>query len=278
MQPVPGEAGNDPDDIVERIPDGKQGTRAAVVGFDTRVTEWPEDQVVVWRFTLDVSDDAIEPMRRLLAPEEIGRAERLRTEVLRSRFIAGRATLRRILGRALGVDPKRVEFAYGLRGKPALEGISTLEFNLAHTGGSAVCALSARGPLGVDIEAIRPMENAERIIGRYFTPREQAEFLAHSPGSRLGAFYRGWTRKEAFLKATGEGLAASLDSFEVSLAQDREDGGPLLLRVGDDPTAAGRWTLRDVNVGVDHAAALVIAGRLGSLVVTDWLHDETWSA
>ena len=107
----------------------------------------------------------------------------------------------------------------------------------------------------MDVEAVRALENAERIIERFFSAREQAEFLALPDADRRAAFFRGWSRKEAFLKATGTGLSTRLDSFDVTL-------GPVasLLRVGDDPDEAGRWSLLDLDAGPDFAAALAVRG------------------
>lgn len=229
-----------------------------------------EGVVHVWRFALDADEERLPQLEAVLIDEERARAHRFRGAGLKRRFVTGRATLRAILGAYLSVEPSRVVFTYGLHGKPVAVGARGLEFNLAHSGGIALCALTPGSPLGVDVEALRPMENAERIIARYFTPREQADFLSHAAGDRQAAFYRGWTRKEAFLKATGEGLAASLDSFEVDLGVATPGRGSLLLRVGDDPAAAGRWTLRDVEAGPGLAAALAVEGRIDGVVVRDW--------
>ena len=227
--------------------------------------------VHVWHFTLDVPDALSARYEATLAPDELKRADRFRRDVLRSRFVAGRGALRAILGSYLGIEPVEVVFAYGNRGKPALSGLTrgalSLEFNLAHTDSLALCALSLGRPVGVDVERLRPMNEAERIIGRYFTPREQAEFLGYAEPERVGAFFRGWARKEAYLKATGDGLAASLDSFEVSLTA----GAAALLRVGDDPAAAGRWTLRELDAPSGFVAALAVEGPLGTVTIREWL-------
>jgi 4'-phosphopantetheinyl transferase len=232
-------------------------------------TGWPGDDVHVWRFPLDVDHAALVRLEATLDDVERARANRLRGELLRRRFVVGRGALRTILAGYLGGEPARIALAYGTHGKPSLAEADGLEFNLAHSGGLGLCAVVSGRAVGVDLEALRPMENAERIIGRYFTPREQAEFLAHAAAGRLSAFYRGWTRKEAFLKATGDGLAASLDSFEVSLGPDPGPPGSLLLRVGADPAAAGRWTLRELDAPPGFAAALAVAGTPRQIVLRD---------
>lgn len=214
-------------------------------------------EVHVWRFTLDPPGPVLARLEATLDAAEFRRAGRFRTEPLRRRFVAGRGGLRAILGAVLGRPPEQVAFAYGDHGKPRLAGVvaGQLEFNLAHSHGLALCAVSLGRVLGVDLEAIRPMDNAERIIGRFFSPREQAEFLTLPAHDRQAAFFRGWSRKEAFLKATGTGLSTALDSFDVAL-------GPTaaLLRVGDDPSEAPRWSLLDLHPGPGFASALAALG------------------
>jgi 4'-phosphopantetheinyl transferase len=222
--------------------------------------------VHVWRIRLDVPDALVARFEPTLATQERARANRFRTAELRRRFVAGRGALRAILGGYLGLEPAIVEFSYGDRGKPSLA-TPGLEFNLAHSDDLALCALTVGRAVGVDVERLRPMDDAERIIARYFTARERLEFLDHPTAERAAAFFRGWTRKEAFLKATGEGLAASLDSFEVSL----DAGGARLLRVGDDPDAARRWSLRDVDVAPGFVGALAVGGPIEAVLVRDWV-------
>jgi 4'-phosphopantetheinyl transferase len=225
-------------------------------------------EVHVWRVPLDPPEPALAVYEPTLSADERARADRFRTGVLRRRFVAGRGALRAILATYLGVAPGRVAFAYGDHGKPRLDGDglgSRLEFNLAHSHDLALCAVARGRAVGVDVEKLRPVTEAVRIVGRYFTPGEQAEFLSHPEPDRVAAFFRGWTRKEAFLKVTGLGLSAGLDSFEVTLGA----GGAALLRVGDDPAAAGRWTLRDVDAGPGFAAAVAVEGELARVTVRD---------
>ena len=128
-----------------------------------------------------------------LDADECVRAERFRTGTLRTRFIVGRAALRAILSGYLGIEPEAVSFTYGAHGKPALAGDpSGLEFNLAHTGDLALCGLTLGRAIGVNVETIRQLDDASKIIGRFFSAREQAEFLTLPEADRLPAFYRGW--------------------------------------------------------------------------------------
>lgn len=218
-----------------------------------------EREAHVWKFPLDLPAPALAKWERYLSDDECRRADRFRTPALRRRFVAGRGGLRAVLSAYLGCAPERVEFVYGRHGKPALaQGLiaGPFEFNLSHSGELALCAVSSVGVVGVDIETIRPMEaNGQNLIGRFFSARERDEFFALPDPERLAAFFRGWTRKEAFLKATGTGLSTVLDSFDVPLDPAAP---PAVLRVADDPGAPARWSLFDLDPGPGYAAALAV--------------------
>ena len=223
-----------------------------------RCTGLRDDEVQVWRFSLDPGEADLGRLDRTLDGNERERARRFRTEALRRRFVAGRGGLRAILGFTLRIDPAEVAFVYGDHGKPALAGAGgpgRIEFNLAHSSALALCAVSRGRSVGVDVEGLRPLDDAERIIRRFFSEREQADFLALPAHERLAAFFRGWTRKEAFLKAKGTGLATQLDAFDVTL---RPGDQAAVLRVGDDPAEAARWALIDLDAGPGFAAALAL--------------------
>ena len=218
----------------------------------------PIDGVVdAWLLDLDPSDDLIVKFEATLNASERERANRFRREILHRRFIAGRGYLRSILAGYLGGDPSSIAFEYGPQGKPGLADRSSgLEFNLAHSKGLAVCGVTLGRAIGVDIETGRPVDLAERIIHRFFSQAEQAEFLALPADEREAAFLRGWTRKEAFIKALGLGLAYPLDGFDVSLGAEN----PRILRVGDDPLEAEEWSM--VNLVAGDAAAAVVRGPI----------------
>lgn len=220
-------------------------------------------EVHIWRFRLDCTDEHLARFESFLSDDERRRADRFRIGDLRRRFVAGRLSLKAVLGSYLGCLWDTVEFSYGPHGKPRLaEAFASggLEFNLAHSHELALVALTKGRAVGVDVEAVRPMRDAERIIQRFFSPRERAEFLSLPEAGRLAAFFRGWTRKEAFLKATGTGLATELDAFDVTLGPDAP---ATLLRVGDDPSEPARWSLHDLDAGPEFAAALAVSGPIG---------------
>lgn len=233
--------------------------------------ELPAGDVHVWRFALNPPTEIVAQLNVLLDETEQSRRDRFRTADLRRRFACGRGGLRALLGRYLGVPPESVAFTYGVHGKPGLkhEPAGGFSFNLAHTSEVALLAVARDRVLGVDIETCRPLESAEKIVERFFAPAEREEYALATEGDRLGAFYRGWSRKEAFLKAKGTGLSTQLDSFDVSLAPG---DAAAVMRVGDDPDEPGRWTLRELDVGPEYAAAVAasVQGRGECVPIRCW--------
>ncbi len=206
--------------------------------------------------------------RAWLSADEVARAERFHFPRDRHRFAAGRGLLRGLLGRYLGLDPAELRFVYGPRGKPGLgPEARDLRFNVSHSGGLALLAFVRGRHLGVDLERERPLPEAEEMAGRFFSPRESAE-LRRLPGAdRPRAFFRCWTRKEAFIKATGEGLSRPLDAFDVTLAP----GEPArLLRVEGEPGDPGRWWLRDLELAAGFAGALAVEGPPLRVACWNW--------
>jgi 4'-phosphopantetheinyl transferase len=193
-----------------------------------------------------------------LSPDERGRADRFVFPRDRDRFIAGRAFLRLLLAQYLGAEPRGLRFRYGSNGKPGLadEG-GDLQFNLAHSGPLAVCALARGRELGVDLEQIRPIRDAEGVARSVFSPREMARFESLPETARQRAFYEAWTRKEAFLKALGDGLARPLDSFDVTFGPSEP---PRLLQTLGDPDEARRFSLHALELEAGYVGAIAIPG------------------
>jgi 4'-phosphopantetheinyl transferase len=176
-------------------------------------------EVVVAR--LDEPIEAVAALSGSLSEEEARRAARLRFERDRRRFIVARARLRQLLAARLGVSPAAVEFVYGKNGKPAL-GQRFMDtgwrFNVSHCGELAVYAFSRRCDVGIDLEAIRPVREADAIAARFFSRREYAAYCALAPRDRPLRFLECWTRREAIAKALGDGLSMPVDELDVSRA------------------------------------------------------------
>ena len=231
------------------------------------------EEVQVWSVYLGQMDDEAERLVGCLAPDELVRAARFFFERDRRRFIVSRVTLRRILGRYLDIDPPRVMFSYTPQGKPMLAagcGDGTLRFNLSHSGEYALVAVVRCAEIGVDLECVRRLPDVKEMADRCFSPVERALFHALPANDQLEAFFNCWTRKEAFLKALGDGLARPLGSFDVSLTP----GQPAkLLQVTGDSREASRWTLWGFSVMPGTVAAVAVEGKGRELV--RWALIET---
>ena len=221
--------------------------------------------IQLWHVSLDRPPEEAERLAAVLAPDERSRANRFRDAALGRRFVVGRATLRQLLGRQLSRDPKEIGFTYGAAGKPELIDLSShgLHFNLTHSQGVAIIAVSPGRPIGVDVERIRPDFAGEEIAARFFSPREQAMLSALPADQRIESFFRCWTRKEAFIKLLGAGLSFPLDKFDVSLAP----GAPAeLLALRGESGAKTRWSLREIDAPPEHVAAVAVEGTLNQII------------
>ena len=202
-------------------------------------------QVHLWHWPLEGVDHAqIERAWRLLSFDERRRAERFLRHEDRVAFAFSHAGLRLILGTWVGCDPATLRLTMEAHGKPCLAldipGVTLRPrpfFNLSHSHGMAALAISTSFDLGVDIELIRPIE-AEDLARRFFSAAENAALASLAEEDRLEAFFTAWTRKEAYLKAIGLGLAAPLDAFDVSLVPG---DSPRLLAIHGNTAAAARW-------------------------------------
>lgn len=209
--------------------------------------------VHVWPVSTHAPDAVIEQFWFFLAPDEMDRAGRFRFDRLRRSFILARGALRVLLGRYLSIAPGGIEFSYGSKGKPALAAPHRLQFNASHSGDLALFAFTLDCEVGVDVERIRPMPDIEDVAKRFFCAEETAELMALPAGQRGHGFFLCWTRKEAYVKATGEGLSTPLDAFRVTL-QPSEPAG--IVHLERDPIAAQAWTLHDLAPAPGYAAAL----------------------
>ena len=236
------------------------------------------DRIDVWRISLDLPSSEIAGLREILAPDEIKRADRFYFPIHRSRFIVGRGTLRTILAAYLQTIPERLLFAYNEYDRPSLAGeyADALRFNLSHSGGEALLAVTHYREVGVDIEEYDPKKGDEAVAENYFSPSEVACFRAVPAPLKPRAFLNCWTRKESYIKAQGMGLSIPLDSFDVTL----KPGVPAqLLRVAE-PGELQRWRLRELDLGDAYVGALTAEGQDWNFLLRRWpseagAHDYT---
>jgi 4'-phosphopantetheinyl transferase len=220
------------------------------------------DEVHVWRVDLRRDLRALEP---LLSEDEIARANRFRFGRDRRRYVAGRAVLRTVLGRYLRRDPASLAFRYGRYGRPEL---AELSFNVSHSEDTAVVAVASGTEVGVDIERLRPEPAEEEVAERFFSPSEVEALRSLRRGEQPRAFLACWTRKEAFIKALGNGLSLALDSFDVTL---RPGDAPALTRTAWSSSEPGRWGLFDLSARFPgHVAALAVRRPGARILVDDW--------
>lgn len=209
--------------------------------------------VHVWTLRTSVERSIEEAFERLLAPEELGRATLFRIRRARESFVVTHGALRLVLGRYLGVLPGSVIIEHGANGKPALAPGNRLRFNLTHSGDRAALALAMDCEVGIDLEEVRPLPDLEQIAERFLCPEDAAEILSLGPGDRERAFFTCWTRKEAYVKATGAGLRVPLNSFRVMARPE----SPGVLAIADpEATSAQSWTLHDLSLAPDVACAI----------------------
>ena len=222
-------------------------------------------EVHVWRLVLE------QPLGRfigLLDPDELTRANRFHFEKDRRHFIVARGFLRVLLGRYLTSDPKQLKFVYGDYGKPALAQESLLRFNMSHSQGMALYAFTEGRDVGVDVEYMRADFTGDDIARRFFSPFEVQSLCGLPDADRVESFFRCWTRKEAYIKATGRGLSQPLDGFDVTLAPGETAA---LLRT--DEGSHERWSMANVEVGPGYAGAVAVEGPIAT--IRYWNADDT---
>jgi 4'-phosphopantetheinyl transferase len=207
---------------------------------------------VCWR-ALDALPAEVQACYELLSSDERERATRYRVEGPRTGFILTRGTLRFLLGKYLQRAPQELAFRVTEFGKPFLQDACDLRFNVSHTEGMALLGFVREREIGVDVERIRPQPDARKLAERFFSLHERNALKDLSSGELQAAFFRCWSRKEAYIKARGEGLSLPLSEFDVSVATS---SSRILLATRPDPAEAGRWVVRDLETSANYAAAV----------------------
>ena len=214
--------------------------------------------VHVWRIRLEIDQSGISAARMVLSPDEQTRADRYAFDRPRENFTVARAALRALLGCYLGIRPGAVDFVYGKHGKaelsPALNTLD-LRFNVSHSDEYALVAVTPGYRIGIDIERCREIRGMDEVASVSFSEHELAKWRALPGDQRQQAFFQAWTRKEALVKAVGDGLVHPLRRFEVSFAPHER---PRILCIEDDETLAARWSLTALGPADGYTAALAV--------------------
>jgi len=227
--------------------------------------ELTKDEVHVWRASLSVAPAVLQRLEATLAPDERSRAARFVFPEGRGDFIAARGILRELLGAYLQRPPASLEFEYGLRGKPALhtgDTVLSIRFSLSHSHGLALYAFARRREVGIDLELVQPDFGGEAVAECFLSYHELTELRTLPSELRAEGFFACWTRKEAYMKARGDGLQIPLNSFDVSLTPGR----PAELHSSD----SARWSLRAFQPAPRFVAAVVGEGGVWRLHHFKW--------
>jgi 4'-phosphopantetheinyl transferase len=226
--------------------------------------ELPPGEIHVWSIRLDPAPERVEALGRSLSPDERERAARFRFDKHRRQYVVGRGALRTLLAFYTGTTPELIRFDYGPRGKPFLavgavgaasQNPGGLFFNLSNSDEMALAGFLQGREIGVDLEFRKPMPDCEQISERFFSASERDVLRALPAHLKEEAFFNCWTRKEAYLKAVGEGLAAPLDSFDVTLAPGDE---PRMLSLKGDAAAGARWFFRHLLPADQYVGAVAV--------------------
>jgi len=227
-------------------------------------------EVHVWRADLDWNESMLSRMYQTLAGDERARAARFHFQNDRDRFVLRRGLLRAILGLYLDLEPDQLKFLHGPNGKPALAretGGDRLHFNLTHSQGLALFAITYGRELGIDLEHLDPNVALEEIAETFFSSEEVQALHTLPKSERQHGFLVSWTRKEAYLKATGEGLSVPLDEVQVSSGLGYL---PKYLRTGQDRNEVSRWSIKALAPGPEYVASLCVEGNDWRLSCWDW--------
>lgn len=218
----------------------------------------PADMIHIWLIRLSHMDNPSTLDKNMLSDKELESYRKLHFERDRRRYLISHCTLRIILAQYLGIAPSQVQYQYTAKGKLSLIEPSRVYFNLAHSHDIALVAVAAHEEIGVDVEFIRPIEDIDQLARTCFSPREYMDFSQTSPSASQRAFFNGWTRKEAYIKAVGEGLSYPLDQFDVSILPWES---PMLTSIAGHPDDVNQWTLQDIPLGEDYAASVALKAQ-----------------
>ena len=252
---------------------GRSGLHVTEISLTNLGTlELDPKQIHLWSAPLDLPEGLVADLSRLLCPTEQEKVARFIFEHDRRRSIVSRGILRILLGRYSAVPASQLQFEYTAQGKPSLCGLP-LHFNVAHSHEQLLIAVTAERPVGVDIEWKAPLPDWDRLATRFFSSAETTALQRLEASQQLDGFYNCWTRKEAYLKATGTGLSAPLKGFTVSV-EPADSKSARMLEIGGNVDAAAEWRIYDVAPAPGYAGAVAVQAdsltvRCRELIVDD---------
>lgn len=221
--------------------------------------------ITVWSIPLDVGDGLRDHHLAWLSAEERERAQRFYSAELADRWRVSHVALRGIVAEATGREPAALRFDRDANGKPTLPDLRDLSFNLSHAGARALVAISDGTEIGVDVEELRPVPEMSGVAASHFAPEEQATLWAAAESERLVTFYRIWTRKEAYVKATGVGIGPALARFAVTAGED----DAALLYAADTPDLS-QWWIAALPLALPYVGALCVRGARRPVQLREW--------
>ena len=228
-----------------------------------------QDALAIWYGKLDVGADILESYAYVLCADEKARADRFRFEKDRSHFVITRGVLRYLLGAYTNKRPEEIAFEYGQKGKPELKNNATLvRFNVSHSHGMSMWAFAVNRAVGVDVEYVKRMVDIDAVGKRFFSDNEWRDLRDLPEDQRRQNFFRCWTRKEAFVKALGDGLTFSLKAFDVTVGEVAQ-----LKRI-DGEHDPQKWTLQTFDPAPDYVGALAFEGQADVLYHTVMTQDS----
>jgi 4'-phosphopantetheinyl transferase len=235
--------------------------------------ELTDDEIHIWFAVLDQPESEISCFIQTLSEDELIRARRFHFQKDRDWFIARHGILRIILGCYLGVKASELQFYHGKAGKPAISetfGKGTIHFNISHSDRVALFAFARSHEIGVDIERIRDIPELELIVEQFFSEREKSIYHALPQEKKRESFFNSWARKEAFIKAIGEGLSWPLDKVDVTPVPIE---GHSLLAIEGDPRGVPDWSIQTLMLASEHAGAFAINRKNFTLRSFEWMNS-----
>jgi 4'-phosphopantetheinyl transferase len=226
-----------------------------------------DEEAHIWRADLKFNECFQSSFLKLLSTDEKSRAHKFRFAKDSRNFIIARGILRSLIGKYLEINPAEISFQYSEFGKPGIADNHSLQFNISHSQNVALFAFIKKLNVGIDVEFVNQDIEVEDIATKFFSANEVSNLLALPEKQHALGFFNCWTRKEAFIKAVGEGLSFPLDKFEVSLEPDKP---AKLLATDWEPKAVSRWSIYSMSPGPDLVGSLAIEGLVKDVKFWNW--------